>query len=218
MPEIFAKVEGFFRSGLKITRSGRFYFFIAGRCSYFSLMHPILIICCLLFSTLVSAQDRLPLESGQIYFRSDAPLELIEAGSTELRGLIEPGSRHFAFAVRIRSFTGFNSPLQQEHFNENYLESHRYPEATFSGRIIEPVDFSTPGEYSVRAKGKLQVHGREQERIIRGTLQVQPPLIILRASFTVPLADHAISIPRVVYQKIAEEIEVSVEGRFKTGS
>ena len=111
----------------------------------------------------------------------------------------------------MRSFEGFNGPLQKEHFNENYLESLKYPKATFAGKIIEKIDFQKDGTYPVRAKGKLSVHGVEQERIIKSSLEIKGDRLVVRSTFTVPLSDHAISIPKIVHQKIAEEIEVTVE-------
>lgn len=158
--------------------------------------------------------QRYLMNDGEVYFRSDAPLELIEARSRALRGVIDPDSRAFAFSVPMSSFEGFNSPLQREHFNENYLESDVYPAATFSGRIIEEVDLSVPGTYVVRAKGKLSIHGMEQERIIKSELKVDRSGVHLRSDFTVLLEEHGISIPKIVYQKIAEEIGVRIEGTF----
>ncbi|MFZ2897107.1 MAG: YceI family protein [Saprospiraceae bacterium] len=150
-------------------------------------------------------------EKGNIQFKSDAPLELIQAASKEMKGVIDMEERTFAFSVNITSFQGFNSPLQREHFNENYMQSARYPQATFSGRIIEEVDLSKPGEYTVRAKGMLTVHGVSRERIIKSLVVVSASSCKVSSFFTVLLADHDISIPKVVYQKIAEEIEVRVD-------
>lgn len=150
-------------------------------------------------------------ENGKITFKSDALLEVIQAKSGKLRGAIDPANNTFAWSVEIRSFEGFNAPLQKEHFNENYLESAKYPRATFAGKIIEKVDFQKDGTCDIRAKGKLSIHGVEQERIIKSTLEVKGGRLLIRSTFTVPLADHNISIPKIVHQKIAEEIEVTVE-------
>ena len=160
----------------------------------------------------LSGQQVFLTNTGTIRFKSDAPLELIQAASQELRGAISPGERTFAFTVPMASFQGFNSPLQREHFNENYMESVKYPDATFTGRIIEEIDLRQPGTYTIRAKGILTVHGVAQERIIKSQVQVGNGNCNLSASFTVLLADHAITIPKVVHQKIAEEIEVEVSG------
>jgi hypothetical protein len=149
-------------------------------------------------------------KTGTIHFKSDAPLELIEASSAKLKGIINPAEQTFAFSVANNSFEGFNSALQQEHFHENYMESNRYPNSSFTGKIIETIDFTADGTYNVRAKGKLLVHGVEQERIIKASLQIKKGVISVYSKFSVPLADHNITIPKIVYQKIAEEIQVEL--------
>ena len=156
------------------------------------------------------AQDYYRTTEGTIHFKSDAPLELIEASSKELRGIINPKDHTFAFVIKIRTFQGFNSPLQREHFNENYMESLKYPDATFSGKIIENTDLSNPGTYTIRAKGKLNIHGVEQERIIKSEVVSGEGGLELSSTFTILLEEHNISIPKIVYQKIAEEIQVEI--------
>ena len=153
-------------------------------------------------------------ENGKVNFKSEAPLEVIQAKSSKLRGIIDTAKQSFAWTVEIKTFEGFNSPLQREHFNENYMESKKFPKASFAGKIIEKVDFQTNGTYSVRAKGKLNIHGVEQERIIKSQLEVIGNKIRVRASFIVPLADHSITVPKIVYQKIAEEIVVTMDAEL----
>lgn len=153
-------------------------------------------------------------EAGTIQFSSEAPLELIEADSDQLKGAIDTDKRTFAFTVEMTSFEGFNSPLQREHFNEIYMESTRFPKSKFAGKIIEEIDFSKPGTYTIRAKGKLTLHGLTQERIIRCQLVVAESELRVAADFSVLLEEHDISIPRVVHQKIAEEIKVKVRAVF----
>jgi polyisoprenoid-binding protein YceI len=150
------------------------------------------------------------ISKGSITFSSDAPLEVIRAGSTELKGKIDASKKLFAFSVKINTFKGFNSNLQREHFNENYLQSSKYPDATFSGKIIEEVDFVAEGNYTVRAKGRLSIHGVAQERIIKSSLSIKKGQVSLQSNFTVLLADHNIPIPKVVQEKLASEIKVAV--------
>ncbi len=159
-------------------------------------------------------QTRYATEEGHMWFQSNAPLELIEARSNAVRGILDADKNTFAFSVTMRTFDGFNSPLQREHFNENYMESKRFPRAVFSGKIIEKIDLTQDGTYDVRAKGKLTVHGIEQERIIKGTLTVAGDEIKLVSEFTVLLEEHNIEIPKIVYQKIAEEILVKIEAKM----
>jgi hypothetical protein len=155
-------------------------------------------------------------ENGVIKMKSDAPLELIAAQSNALRGIIDPQHKSFAFTVRINSFEGFNSETQQTHFLENYMEHRKYPNATFSGKFIEDIPFDQPGTYTVRAKGMLEIHGISKERIIKGTLMISPGQRDLKTTFTVPVIDHGITIPKIVMQKIAEEIDIDVIIRFDT--
>ncbi len=148
--------------------------------------------------------------TGQASFRSDAPLEIIKASSKNLAGAINISDRSFSFLVPTKTFEGFNSGLQKTHFNEDYMETDTYPNSTFKGKIIEEVDLSVPGTYKVRAKGKMYIHGVENDRIIRCDLIVSEKKIDVRAAFTVFLADHKISIPSILNQKIAEEIKVEI--------
>ena len=148
--------------------------------------------------------------SGRIDFRSDAPLEIIRASSNDLLGVLDISKNNFSFKVVIRSFEGFNSPLQKEHFNENYLESDKYPEASFKGKIIEDADLTVDGTYEVRAKGNLTIHNVMQERIIKCAVTVKNKIITIHSNFTILLSDHNIPIPKVVYQKLANEIKVEV--------
>lgn len=151
---------------------------------------------------------------GTINFRSDAPLEFIRASSKELKGAIDTDKKTFAFKIRIRSFEGFNSPLQREHFNENYMQSEKYQEAAFAGKIIEDINFNTPGKYSIRAKGILSIHGIDQERIIKSELEVRESSIFIKSSFTVLLNDHKILIPKVVSEKLVNEIKVDISAEL----
>ena len=159
-------------------------------------------------SATLQAQKKYSVEKGDINFTSNAELELIRASSDQVQGLIDPASNQFAFSIDIKSFRGFNSELQREHFNEKYMESERYPKARFSGKIIEQIDFTAPGTYEVRSKGELEIHGQKQTRIIKSTIIVSTGRIQVASRFFVPLADHNISIPNIVSQKIATEIEV----------
>ena len=162
-----------------------------------------------------SANGVFSTKKGSIQFTSDAPLEVIDAKSSELKGLIDTEQNSFAFSVDMQTFQGFNSPLQKEHFNENYLETKLYRKASFSGKIIEAVDLTKDGTYSVRAKGKLDVHGVSNERIIKSEVTVKGGKFRVKSSFTVLLNEHDIAIPKVVYQKIAEEIKVVVDAEFE---
>ena len=149
-------------------------------------------------------------KNGQAGFLSDAPLEIIKASSSKLTGAINISDRSFSFLIPTKTFEGFNSSLQRTHFNEDYMETAIYPNSTFKGKIIEEVDLSVPGTYKIRAKGKMYIHGVENDRIVRCDLVVGENKIDVKADFTVFLADHNISIPSILNQKIAEEIKLDI--------
>ena len=149
-------------------------------------------------------------KTGQVNFTSDAPLELIKASTTSISGALNIIDRNFTFLIPTKTFEGFNSSLQRVHFNEDYMESDLYPNSTFKGKIIEEVDLSKPGKYTIRAKGKMNIHGVENDRIIRVNLTVGADKIDANANFTVFLEDHDIKIPSIVNQKISEEIKLDV--------
>lgn len=166
----------------------------------------------LVMSTACWSQDRAIYkgQKGNITFISEAPLELIKAKSDRFEGVLDGLTGRFAFKVSINSFEGFNSPLQRIHFQENYLESGEFPDALFEGKIIDEYDFTTNGTYSIRAKGAFTVHGVTKERIIRVQLTVDDQGIVIQTEFLIRLEDHNIRVPRIVYQKIAEEIDISL--------
>ena len=149
--------------------------------------------------------------NGDIHFMSDAPLEIIEASSDQMQGVLNLEKKTFAFKMYIKAFEGFNNPLQQIHFYENYMEVNDYPIATFTGKLLENIE---PGSKSYRAKGALTIHGQSKERIIQVQLDVAKDKVEYSSVILVPLKDHDIELPRIVYQKIAEEIRVTVTGQM----
>lgn len=154
-------------------------------------------------------------KDGMIKFTSEAPLELIKAQSNKTNGVIDATTKMVAFSVVIETFDGFNSGLQKEHFRENYMETNKYKTAVFKGKIIEDIDFSKNGTYTVRAKGTFNIHGAEKEKILKTKITIKDKEVMVETNFEVPLDDHNISIPKVVNQKIASIIQVEVKATLK---
>lgn len=154
-------------------------------------------------------------KDGNTKFTSEAPLELIKAQSNKTLGALDISNKNVAFSMSIESFDGFNSGLQKEHFRENYLETNKYKVATFKGKIIEDIDFSKNGTYTVRAKGTFNIHGTEKEKIVKTKITIKDNDILIETAFEVPLDDYNIKIPKVVNQKIASIIMVEVKANLK---
>ena len=186
---------------------------ILSNCNYIKYTCKVGIIC-IYFSTFLPAQT-INVDKGKISFFSDAPLEKIEASTSKVRGVITLEDQKLAFKIEISSFQGFNSPLQREHFNENYMQSQQFPDAQFTGKIIEEVDWQKDGAYPVRVKGQLTLKGISVEKIIKGTIKINKGVIRIQSEFGVLLSDYEIKIPKVVFQKIAEEIQLTVDLQMK---
>lgn len=151
---------------------------------------------------------------GSVDFISVAPLETIEASSDKLKGLLDLENQTFAFVLPVQSFEGFNSPLQQEHFNERYLETKKYPRIEFSGKMIGMEDCVPPCKKIIYAKGKLNLHGVTRVRTIPVSIERLDKIINATADFKVPLYDFNITLPKLLESKIATEIAVHVEVVF----
>jgi hypothetical protein len=159
--------------------------------------------------------ERYFMVNSKITFVSKASLETIEAASTAMKGVLDVKRKSFAFSVNSASFEGFNSTLQKDHFNENYIESERYPQCTFTGKLIDEMDFRKDGKYIVRAKGMLTIKGVPHEQIIKAIVIVNGSDLTMTAGFTIALTDHEIRIPRIVQQKIAPQILVNVDAQMR---
>lgn len=169
------------------------------------------VFCLLLIAHLPLSAQLFDTGSGQIKFVSTAPLEIIKASSNKLQGVLDISKKVFAFKLNMKTFEGFNSPLQREHFFENYLEVSHFPEAVFKGKILENIQ---KGKNQYRAKGDLTIHGVTKEVIINVDLNIDEQNVSFESDFKVPLEDFKIQLPMIVYQKIAKEIEVSAKGRL----
>ncbi len=149
-----------------------------------------------------------------VVFTSKAPLETIKAFTKVANGALNIEQNKFAFNVNTAKFKGFNSVLQQIHFYENYIESEKYPIASFKGKIIEDVDWKNIKPCEVRAKGALTVHGKTKEIIIKVKLLPKENELNFEANFDLTLEDFNIYIPKIVNQKLAPLIQVNVSGNF----
>lgn len=146
--------------------------------------------------------------TGEVSFFSETPLENIQAVNKKTGSIINATTRELAVQMRITDFV-FSNKLMQEHFNENYLESEKYPIATFKGKIKESVDLSVPGSYPVATEGSLTIHGVTKPVVVKGTIVSTGGELRLDFKFQVRTEDYEIEVPSLVVTKIAEVIEVT---------
>lgn len=162
----------------------------------------------------VHAQGLFQTISAEVDFFSSAPVEDIQAGTNTGIAVFNLGTGEISFMVKIKSLN-FPKALMQEHFNENYMESDKYPNATFKGRIVEPANLPVSGEVPVVLSGILKIHGVSKKREIPARLNISEDQIILTSKFNVACKDHEISIPKILWRNIAEVVEVRVNANMK---
>ncbi len=149
--------------------------------------------------------------SSSIRFFSDAPIEDIEATNKEATSIIDLESKAFVFQVPITSFK-FDKELMEEHFNENYLESEKFPNAIFKGKIENWN--GEEGEQTIVVEGELDLHGVKKLVTIESTINYSADNINVSAVFSIELKDYKIKIPKAVFYNIAEVVEVTVNFEY----
>lgn len=164
-----------------------------------------------LYTGILQAQKYIT-KNGKISFYSDAPIEKIEAHNNQVNAALDIATGDMVFKVLMKSFQ-FEKALMQEHFNENYVESDKYPNATFVGKVINIEELGLPdaGEYEAQIEGKLTIHGETQDIKETGTLISEGEKIKGQTKFTILLADYKIKIPNTVVNNISETIEITVD-------
>jgi polyisoprenoid-binding protein YceI len=152
-------------------------------------------------------------KNGNIRFYSETPIETIEATNNQVNTALDTQTGDLVFKVLIKSFQ-FEKALMQEHFNENYLESDKFPNSTFQGKItnLSAIDFTKEGTYDATIEGDLTIHGVTRKISEKGTFKVMAgDKIEGDSKFNIKPADYSIKIPGAVVKNIAETIEVTVD-------
>ena len=150
----------------------------------------------------IKQETRYVIENSTIEFYSYALLEDIQAINTESIGAIDLESKEFIIKIPVSAFE-FPNKLMQKHFNDSYLETDKYPECIFKGTIDQEI-----------ASGEITLHGVTKEIQIPAVITEEGDKIKIKTEFKIALKEHKIKIPRLLFQNIAEEIEVKVSSTF----
>lgn len=153
--------------------------------------------------------------SGQVYigntgftsFFSETPMENISAENKNVSAALNIATKDVAVRIQNAAFR-FPNKLMEEHFNENYMESEKYPISTFKGKFLENIDGEKDGTYEVTVKGILEIHGVKQDKVFKAKISKLSDKLDITCNFDIKLADHNIEIPKLVFEKIAETIAV----------
>jgi hypothetical protein len=166
-----------------------------------------------LFMSIAGLGQKYFTKTGQVNFDATVTSspEKIEGINRSATCVVDTKNWNMQFAVLMKGF-GFERALMEEHFNENYVESNKFPKGEFKGEIknIETVDFSKDGTYPVKVKGKLTMHGESKDVETNARIIIQSGKIKASAEINVLLADYKISIPGIVADKVSKTAKISI--------
>lgn len=151
-------------------------------------------------------------KNGHIWFYSHTPMEDIEAHNHQVVSILDISTGDIVFNLLMKSFE-FQRTLMQEHFNENYVESDKFPKAMFKGKItnLSQIDFKKDGEYKAHVEGDITIHGVTKKLSVDGTFTVKGGEVTAKSDFTIAPKDFDIKIPSLVENKIGKEMETHVD-------
>lgn len=161
----------------------------------------------------LSAQSRLIDKEGEAMFFSDALIEDITAKTKSAMAVIDTSTDEVAVSLNMKSFK-FRKSLMQEHFNENYVESDKYPKATFTGKLTKSPDYSKNGKQEIPIKGEMTIHGVTKSMETTVTFTISDKKIDAETVFNLKVADYDIKIPTLMFKKIAEVVEITAKFSF----
>lgn len=175
-------------------------------------MHKYLLLLFILWFSFNALGQQYQSSKSEITFFSSAPIEDITASNQSAVSLFDIETGELAISIPINKFT-FDKALMEEHFNEKYLESEKYPKATFAGKVNPLIRVGS--NTSAIAVGKLTLHGVTKAVTISGKIEWSEDRVLLKSDFSIKLDDYKIKIPKLMWQNIAEEVNVHVELIFK---
>jgi hypothetical protein len=158
---------------------------------------------------LSTAQQRFFAERSSVSFFSDGVIEDIYAENKKITSIFDITKGDIAFLLTVKDFQ-FEKKLMQVHFNEKYMESEKFPKSSFQGKI-SGFNVSASGVQQVNAQGKLTMHGVTKDVVFPGTIEVKDNQLMMKTKFLVKLQDYNISIPQIVWQNIAQQVEVTLD-------
>jgi hypothetical protein len=151
-------------------------------------------------------------KNGMIRFYSEAPMETIEAINNQVNCAFDTETGDMVFKVLIKAFE-FEKALMQEHFNENYMYSDKYPNATFAGKVKDwdGGSLSEGTIMEVIVEGDLTIKGVKKQVSEKGSLEMKEGKILAKTVFPVILSDYEVKIPKTVIDNIAETVDITVD-------
>jgi YceI-like domain len=169
------------------------------------------VLLCAATVNVATAQDKIyATKSGVIKFFSNSPLEKIEGINSQTICKLNNKTGQLVFLMLIKGFK-FDNSLLEDHFNENYMESTKFPKADFKGNItnIATVNFAKDGSYPVAVAGALTIHGVTKQITEKGTIEIKAGKVSIKSKFNIKVKEYGIK-GEYIGDKIANEVETTV--------
>ena len=166
----------------------------------------------LLSGTVASAQDKFFTKNGRVSFVSKGNIETIQANHKSVTCVLDSKTGNVQLSVLMRGFE-FRKALMQEHFNENYVESDKYPRSEFRGQVVNnnAVNYSTNGVYDAKVTGKLTIHGVTRDNEANGKITVKDGKPLANATMVIRLSDYKIIIPGIHQDNINNTVTITID-------
>jgi polyisoprenoid-binding protein YceI len=176
----------------------------------------IIVVMLILTGVPASFAQKYSTRNGKISFYSETPAEKIEAQNNQVNSALDISTGDFVFKTLIRGFE-FSKALMQEHFNENYMESDKYPNSVFKGKVsnLKDINFNRDGRYNAVVDGDLTIHGVTKKISVKGIFEIKGGTISGESKFNILIKDFDIKIPNTVVNNISETLEIKVSVELK---
>jgi hypothetical protein len=178
-------------------------------------MKNLLIVCGIFILGMNLSAQKFSSKNGFTGFYSHTPMEDVKADNNQVNSILDSSSGEIVFLILNKSFH-FDRALMEEHFNENYMESDKFPKSTFKGKIsnLSEVNFAKPGVYAVTVSGEMNMHGVAKPFSTPGTIEITAGGVIAKSKFNIKPEDFGIIIPSLVREKISNNMEVTVDIKY----
>ncbi|MFM7016563.1 MAG: YceI family protein [Bacteroidota bacterium] len=180
-------------------------------------MKKVLLFLSMVVSLAANAQDKYLTRNAKVVFdatTSTSP-EKIEGVNNQGISVFVAQSGQYEFSIQMQAFE-FEKALMKDHFNENYVETSKFPKAVFKGSIqdVAKVNFAKDGKYPVVVKGTMDLHGVKKEVTADGSLTVSGGKITAASTFKLLLSDYKVEIPKLVGDKVAKQATITVNATY----
>jgi hypothetical protein len=161
-------------------------------------------------NTLFAQNNKYFTRNASITFTSAAAMEKIVSKNSQVNCILNTQTNDLALKVVIKSFE-FEKQAMADHFYNDYLQSDKFPNATFEGKITNTIDYAKNGKYDIMVDGKLTIHGVTKPTKQKAIIEIKDGKITTKSSFSIQLSDFGITVPNDYLKKISNTVELKID-------